>query len=161
MIEIESPDVRSQRHGRRAVVMATAAALVAGSVPTTEAAPGVSSATTSPVGTTETLPTTTLLAPPGGASAAPSGSAKTAGVAGGMYIPGAYEEPQMKLIATRTTPSGVVIRVHLNRYQDNPYTSGGPPGWRPAAWCYPQGDLRVSIIAPDSITSPTRRGTRP
>ena len=169
MIEIESPDVRSQRRGRRAVVVATAAALVAGTsgfllgrstdhagrgvgaVPTTEAAPAVSSATTSPVGTTETLPTTTVLGLPAGSDAAQSGSAKTAGVAGGMYVPSAYEEQQMKLIATRTTPSGVVMRVHLNRYQDNPYTLGGPPGWQPAAWCYPQGDLRVSIIAPDSI----------
>ena len=169
MIEIESPDVRSQRRGRRAVVMATAAALVAGSggfllgrstdhagrgvgaVPTTEAAPAISSETTSPVGTTETLPTTTLLGLPAGSDVAQSGSAKTAGVAGGMYVPSAYEEPQMQLIATRTTPSGVVIRVHLNMYQDNPYTLGGPPGWQPAGWCYPQGDLRISIVAPDSI----------
>ena len=170
MIEIESPDVRSQRRGRRAVVVATAAALVAGTsgfllgrstdhagpgvgaVPTTEAAPAVSSATTtSPVGTTETLPTTTVLGLPAGPAVAQSGSAKTGGVAGGMYVPSAYEEQQMKLIATRTTPSGVLMRVHLNRYQDNPYTRGGPPGWQPAAWCYPQGDLRVSIIAPDSI----------
>ena len=78
MIEIESPDVRSQRRGRRAVVVAAAAALVAGTsgfllgrstdhagrgvgaVPTTAASPVVSSATTSPVGTTETLPTTTV-----------------------------------------------------------------------------------------------------
>jgi hypothetical protein len=170
MIEIESPAERSQRRGRRAVVIATAAALVAGTggflvgrsthqtgpgagavpttTPTTLAAPA---ATAAPVGTVETLPTTTLPGSPMDAVVAQSGSASAAGASGGLYVPGAYEEPQMQLVATRTTPSGVLIRVHLNRYQNNPYTPGGPPGWLPAAWCYPQGDLRVSIVAPDSV----------
>lgn len=112
MIEIESPDVRTQRRGRRAVVMATAAALVAGSGgfllgrstdhagrgvgagPTTEAVPASSPATTSPVGTTEATPTTTLFVPALSADAAPSGSAKTAGVAG----------PRSSALSPRSTP---------------------------------------------------------
>jgi hypothetical protein len=43
------------------------------------------------------------------------------------------------------------MRAHLSRYQGDTYTAGGPSGWRPAGWCYPQGDLRISIAAPTSV----------
>ena len=68
-----------------------------------------------------------------------------------MYAASAYEESPMELLATRETPSGVVITAYINRYPDDIYSFGGPPGWAPAGWCFPRGDMRISIVAPTSV----------
>jgi hypothetical protein len=167
MIEVETPADRSARRGRRAVVAATIAALIAGTAgfllgrSTDETRPGVGAvpstvattdapAITMPGGTTpssaapEPVPTTVL--------APPLGSADTKSAAGsGVYAPGAYEEPPMELVGQRTTASGVVLKAYLGRYEGGDPYFGGPPGWAPAAWCFPQGNLRISIVAPTSV----------
>ena len=167
MIEVESPVHRLEQRGRRSVVIAIVAALVAGTggfligrsadeatsrvgaVPSTTATQA--SATTSPpADTLAPVPTTMVLAPQGGAEGAASADSRSAG-GPGMYAPSAYEESPMELLATRETPRGVVIRAHLNRYPDDMYSFGGPPGWAPAGWCFPRGDMRISIVAPTSV----------
>lgn len=180
MIEVGSPVEHSVRRGRKAVVVATAAALIAGTggflvgrstddrgsgvgaVPvTTTATTAAPPATDATADTSAALGvadeafgsgTVPLPAPPLGAAGTSSSSGGFVGGApGGMYSPNAYEEPQMQLLAERTTPSGVVLRAHLSRYPGGTYTFGGPPGWAPAGWCFPQGNLRISIVAPNSV----------
>ena len=172
MIEIESSVRRSVRRGRKAVVVATATALIAGTAGflagrSTEgrgsgvgAVPPTVAPTTRTPGT-DAAPATTAAPMAQEADAAgsvpfPSGVQSTSGAApafGGsaLYMPNAYEEPKMELLAERTTASGVVLRAHLSRYPAGMYNPGGPAGWQPAGWCFPQGDLRVSIAAPQSV----------
>lgn len=178
MIEVESPVDRTVRRGRRAVVVATAAALIAGTGgflvgrSTDHRASGVGAVPATTPGTTTPAPPATeaasetavpgaadqssgspaTIAPPLGAAGASSAAGGfVAGSPGGMYAPYAYEEPQMQLLAERTTPSGVVLRAHLSRYDNGTYAFGGPPGWAPAGWCFPQGNLRLSVVAPNSV----------
>jgi hypothetical protein len=166
MIELETPADRSARRGRRAMVAATIAALVAGTAgflvgrSTDESHPGVG-AVPSTVPTTDAPPDTapegtapSSAAPEPVSTAAPApplGTAVTTSAAGtGVYSPGAYEEQRMELLVERTSTSGVVMRAYLGRYEGDPYF-GGPPGWAPEAWCYPQGNLRISIVASTSV----------
>lgn len=82
------------------------------------------------------------------------GDAKMSGLSvgggGGQYGPGAYPEPAQPLIAERTTPSGITIRAHRQDYgaeSSTPYL-GQFSGWTPAGWCFPTGQLRVSVVTP-------------
>ncbi len=165
MIEIESMP-RSESRGRKALVAATAAALIAGtagflvgrSTGTPNASVGAApsteptqAATTSPSAEATSLAPETAVPPPMTTSVI-AGDVVAAPMPAGMYGGGAYEEPQQELLAERTTPGGVVLRAHLSRYPtgDQPY-GFAIPGWKPAGWCYPQGSIRVSIVAPDSV----------
>ena len=179
MIEIESPAQRSVRRGRTAVVVAAAAAMIAGTggfligrstdhagtgagavpvtTPTTTPTPDTAAApaaTTAPAAAEDAIgtlsPSAPLPAPPLGAAGTMS-SGPMIGGGSGIYSPNAYAEPQLELLAERTTPSGVLLRAHLSRYPQDAVNFGGPPGWAPAGWCFPQGGLRVSIVAPQSV----------
>ncbi len=168
MIEVESPVQRLEQRGRRSVVIAIVAALVAGTggfligrsadeanprvgaVPSTTAATDEPADTSPSVETVAPVPTTMVLPPPLASDGAVSADSRSAG-GPGMYAASAYEESPMELLATRETPSGVVITAYINRYPDDIYSFGGPPGWAPAGWCFPRGDMRVSIVAPTSV----------
>jgi len=79
-----------------------------------------------------------------------SSSARPGG--GGMYSPNAYEEPKQELITERTTTSGITMRAHLQDYgsESNPWT-GQFGSWTPAGWCFPTGNLRISIVTPSAV----------
>ena len=79
-----------------------------------------------------------------------SSSARPGG--GGMYSPNAYEEPKQELIAERTTTNGITMRAHLQDYgsESNPWT-GQFGSWTPAGWCFPTGNLRISIVTPSAV----------
>ena len=79
-----------------------------------------------------------------------SSSARPGG--GGMYSPNAYEEPKQELIAERTTANGITMRAHLQDYgsESNPWT-GQFGSWTPAGWCFPTGNLRISIVTPSAV----------
>jgi len=54
----------------------------------------------------------------------------------------------MQLVAERTTESGFTLRVHLGEtWPDGAiYDDGyGAGDWRPAAWCFPSGQLRIAM----------------
>ena len=79
-----------------------------------------------------------------------SSSARPGG--GGMYSPNAYEEPKQELIAERTTTSGITMRAHLQDYgtEANPWV-GQFGSWTPAGWCFPTGNLRISIVTASAV----------
>ena len=71
-----------------------------------------------------------------------SSSARPGG--GGMYLDISYEEPKQELITERTTANGITMRAHLQDYA-NPWV-GQFGSWKPAGWCLPSGNLRISIV---------------
>ena len=79
-----------------------------------------------------------------------SSSARPGG--GGMYLDISYEEPKQELIAERTTANGITMRAHLQDYgsESNPWT-GQFGSWTPAGWCFPTGNLRISIVTPSAV----------
>ena len=79
-----------------------------------------------------------------------SSSARPGG--GGMYSPNAYEEPKQELIAERTTANGITMRAHLQDYgtASNPWV-GQFGSWTPAGWCFPTGNLRISIVTASAV----------
>ena len=70
----------------------------------------------------------------------------------GMFSLNAYEEPKQELIAERTTTSGITMRAHLQDYGAgaNPYV-GQFGSWMPAGWCFPTGNLRISIVTATAV----------
>lgn len=75
---------------------------------------------------------------------------------GGQYSAGAYEEPAMDLISERTTADGIVIRAHRSRadegmYPYEPWPEAEFGDWKPASWCFPTGNLRLSIVSVDAV----------
>ncbi|CAB4865190.1 unannotated protein [freshwater metagenome] len=72
---------------------------------------------------------------------------------GGQYSPGAYAEEPQQLVAQRTTASGITIRAHRQDFGDqmsDPY-AGQYNGWKPAGWCFPTGQLRLSIVTASAV----------
>ena len=99
---------------------------------------------------------TTVVAPgmpiPGMASSDSKMSA-VGGGGGGQYSPGAYADQPQRLLAERTTTSGITMRAHLQDYgpqMEAPYGNQFP-GWTPAGWCFPTGQLRISIVTATSV----------
>ena len=82
----------------------------------------------------------------------PGGWVGRQGGGAGMYAPNAYEEPKQELITERTTTSGITMRAHLQDYG----TLGTPyldqfGSWTPAGWCFPTGNLRISIVTASAV----------
>ena len=78
-----------------------------------------------------------------------SSSARPGG--GGMYSPNAYEEPKQELITERATTSGITLRAHLQDYGlGTPYFGQFKP-WTPEGWCFPTGNLRISIVTSSAV----------
>lgn len=76
-----------------------------------------------------------------------------AGGGGGQYSPGAYADQPQRLLTERTTASGITMRAHLQDYgaqMEAPYGNQFP-GWTPAGWCFPTGQLRISIVTANSV----------
>ncbi len=75
---------------------------------------------------------------------APAGGNDAAAFEGDQL--GAYPEAPMNTIVERTTADGILIRV-LGMDQpalDGEY--GYPGGWVPAAWCFPNGSVRIELV---------------
>jgi hypothetical protein len=167
MIEVESfgqqPEQHPRHRRRNAMVAATIAGLLAGTggFLVGRSTGRSNSAAGAPAGSAPTSesPPDSIAAPLDTlAPAAPTEPTTLGGADSKMAIPpfgygggGAYEEPQQELLAERTTSSGVVLRAHLARYPQDEMQFGGPAGWKPAGWCYPVGNIRVSVAAPNSV----------
>ena len=95
-----------------------------------------------------------VAAPIAGASTGDSkiGSSAVRPGGGGMYSPNAYEEPKQELLAERTTSTGITMRAHLQDYgaTSTPY-AGQYGSWKPAGWCFPTGNLRISIVTATAV----------
>jgi hypothetical protein len=68
----------------------------------------------------------------------------------GQYSSGAYPEEPGTLVAERTSGE-VVLRAHLRTYPGTGPAVPEYPNWKPADWCFPDGDLRIGIAGPDVI----------
>jgi hypothetical protein len=85
-------------------------------------------------------------------AAIPMGDAKSSaasvnGGSGGQYSPGAYAEPAQTLVAQRTTSTGITLRAHRQDFGESQTPYQGQFGsWQPAGWCFPTGQLRISIV---------------
>ncbi len=75
------------------------------------------------------------------------------GGGGGQYSPGAYADQPQRLLAERTTASGITMRAHLQDFGAQVQAPFGNqfPGWTPAGWCFPTGQLRISIVTANSV----------
>lgn len=97
-----------------------------------------------------------VAAPPSLPFGASSGNSKMAASrvsGGGQYSQGAYQEPALELVVERTTADGITLRAHRQDFgieSQTPYPGrfGGEQfgGWKPAGWCFPTGQLRISIV---------------
>lgn len=59
---------------------------------------------------------------------------------------GAYPESVMDTIIERSTAGGILVRVLR---MEQPFLEGDmgyPGGWTPAAWCYPNGSVRIELV---------------
>ncbi len=90
-----------------------------------------------------------------GAPVPMAGDAKMATAAGGpgQFSPNAYAEQAQELIAERTTSTGITIRAHRQNYGTEMFTpyQGQYGGWTPAGWCFPTGQLRISIATSSAL----------
>ena len=158
------PTAHQRRRPSRVAAIAASAALVAGlggffvghsaGSPASKAKPAAESNTSSETaGSNPTAtPSTAAPAPPYGASASDSKSAISGG-GGGQYSQGAYPEEPLELLGERTTPTGITLRAHRQVYGVEMMTPYGDQfgGWTPAGWCFPTGNLRISISTSQSV----------
>ena len=79
----------------------------------------------------------------------------TAEMAGDMGASGGWAYSQwnggpLETMFERTTDSGFTLRAQLGQvWEDEGYY--GPGDWRPAPWCFPSGDLRISLAGNEVI----------
>lgn len=102
-------------------------------------------------GSTAGAPTPAM--PATGMASSDSKMSAAAGGGGGQYSAGAYADLPQRLLAERTTASGITMRAHLQDYgaqMEAPYGNQFP-GWMPAGWCFPTGQLRISIVTANSV----------
>lgn len=73
----------------------------------------------------------------------------------GQYMNNAYAEPERPLVAERVAQGNVVMRAHLAAYDAessyDPWGAGAFGDWSPARWCFPVGDVRLSVSTPTSM----------
>ena len=153
------PTAHQRRRPSRVGAIAASAALVAGlggffvghsaGSPTGKAKPTTEASGTKDPAPADSTPNTAAPAPPYGASSADS---KMAGGGGGQYSQGAYPEQALELLGERTTASGITLRAHRQDYGTEMMAPYGDQfnGWTPAGWCFPTGNLRISIVTSNS-----------
>ncbi len=60
-----------------------------------------------------------------------------------------FGDQPMQLLLERTTDTGVLVRAHLGETWEQEYNEfddfGGPEGWRPPAWCFESGQVRIAL----------------
>jgi hypothetical protein len=167
MIELEQAGLPKSGASRKALAIGTAAALALGAagfatgrLTARSDGTAMTSAGGEVVDSTPPTPQTdapvSTVALPSDVSAAPAEAASVmtapyygGGGGSGQYSQNAYEEPALDLISERTTAEGIVLRAHLQQSQGE-FADQWWPGadfgdWKPADWCMPAGQLRISM----------------
>jgi hypothetical protein len=133
--------------GRAATPSPSVAVIVPAAPSPTNGAPQTEATTVSEG--TDAPADTAVAESPASAEESASMDASSPSAGAGMYTSSAWEEPQQELLAERSRPDGVTMRVHVTRYPEQTYPASD--GWTPAGWCYPSGDLRVGVATPTSV----------
>ena len=156
------PTAHQRSRPSRVTAIAASAALVAGlggffvghssGSPTSKAKPAAESSSAPEAPSANSTPSTAAPAPQYGAASNDSKSA-VAGGGGGQYSQGAYPEEPLELIGERTTATGITLRAHRQNYGAEMMAPYGDQfnGWTPAGWCFPTGNLRISISSSHSV----------
>lgn len=123
--------------------------VVPSAAPDTE--PAVTAAAPPPTAAPDSAPVSTeaIRNEVGDVMAEESSSESTSMVASGGGGWSMFGGEPMELLTERTTDSGVVLRAHLGQLWEMEFGEyedfGGPEGWRPPAWCFESGQVRIAL----------------